>query len=247
SKDIIGKTVKLTFSSEGSGSRLMVIGILEKKGKSFGQDPDKQILIPLTTMKARFFDDKYIETIYIQGKNSETIDYAVDEIKKVILPLHKNNSSNFNIDSQEEMLNTISTTLTLFTCMLGGIAFISLIVGGIGIMNIMLVSVTERTREIGLRKAIGAKRRDILVQFLIESLVLGITGGIIGIGLGMLMAGFYTLIASYSNLGVMSKTIVSLQAIFISFSFSAMIGVFFGIYPARKAASLDPIEALRYE
>lgn len=247
SKDIIGKTVKLTFSSAGSGSRLTIIGILEKKGKSFGQDPDKQILIPFTTMKARFFDDKYLETIYIQGKDSETIDYAIDEVKKVLLPLHKNNSRNFNIDSQEEMLNTISTTLTLFTYMLGGIAFISLIVGGIGIMNIMLVSVTERTREIGLRKAIGAKRRDILVQFLIESLVLGITGGIIGIGIGMLMAGCYTLIASYSNLGVMSRTIVSLQAILISFTFSAMIGVFFGIYPARKAASLDPIEALRYE
>jgi macrolide transport system ATP-binding/permease protein len=247
SEDIIGKTVKLTFSSEGSGSRLVIIGILEKKGKTFGQDPDNQILIPLTTMSARFFEDKYLQTIYLQGKDSDSIDYAIDEVKKVLLPLHKNNPGNFNLESQEEMLNTISTTLSLFTYMLGGIAFISLIVGGIGIMNIMLVSVTERTREIGLRKAIGAKRGDILVQFLIESLVLGITGGIIGIAIGMLLAECYTLIASYSNLGVMSKTIVSIQAILISFSFSAIIGVFFGIYPARKAASLNPIDALRYE
>jgi len=249
----LGKTVKISMGSSDpqndtrAGVRLTVIGVLEKKGKTFGEDNDKKIIVPLDTVKYRIFNEKHISVIYLEAVSSDKMDDAIKEVKWAILPLHGNNPKNIDISSQEEILKQVEATMGAFTFMLGGIAFISLLVGGIGIMNIMLVSVTERTREIGLRKAIGAKRRDILVQFLIESLVLGITGGIIGIGIGMLMAGCYTLIASYSNLGVMSRTIVSLQAILISFTFSAMIGVFFGIYPARKAASLDPIEALRYE
>ncbi|MEQ8169444.1 MAG: FtsX-like permease family protein, partial [Candidatus Eremiobacterota bacterium] len=138
-------------------------------------------------------------------------------------------------------------TTGALTFMLAGIAFVSLLVGGIGIMNIMLVSVTERTREIGLRKAIGARKNDILFQFLIEALVLGITGGIIGILLGLGLSNVYTYIAASSALKMLSKTFISINSIILSFSFSALVGIFFGLYPARKAASLDPIDALRYE
>ena len=250
--DPLGKTIKISIKSGDSGTtrtavRLTIIGILKKKGETFGQDNDKQILTAIETYKSRLFNDKYLQVIYMEASSAKTIEQAKDEVKWAVLPFHNNKAKNIEIKTQDEILKQVEGTLAAFSFMLGGIAFISLLVGGIGIMNIMLVSVTERTREIGLRKAIGARKNDILFQFLVESLVLAITGGIIGIGIGIGLSQVYTMITAGGALSTLSKTYVSIDSILLSFSFAAMVGVFFGLYPARQAASLDPIDALRYE
>jgi len=251
----IGKLIKLSASSSTTnnktvlkgGVRLTVIGILQSKGKTFGEDNDRQVVLPMDTVLYRLFNTKYIGVIYVEAPSAEQVKDTVDEIKRLLVPLHNNDPNNLNINSQEDILARASATTGALTFMLAGIAFVSLLVGGIGIMNIMLVSVTERTREIGLRKAIGARKNDILFQFLIEALVLGITGGLIGILLGLGLSNVYTYIAASSALNMLSKTFISVNSIILSFSFSALVGIFFGLYPARKAASLDPIDALRYE
>ena len=220
-----------------------VIGVLEAKGQSGFTNVDDMIMIPVTTFQKRLFGLDYLRNISVQVKNADLMDSAEREVSELLRKRHRilnPDDDDFTIRKQTEMLNRMSDVTTAFTMLLGGIAFISLLVGGIGIMNIMLVSVTERTREIGLRKAIGAKKADILKQFLIESIVLCVMGGLIGILSGI---GMSYLIAKFGNW----NTSVSSTSIFLSFGFSIAVGLFFGIYPANKASGLNCVEALRYE
>ncbi|MEK7397749.1 MAG: ABC transporter permease [Candidatus Poribacteria bacterium] len=237
SVDPIGQRIRI------NNIEFRVLGVLEKKGSMGPFDQDNRILVPVTTAMKRVFGTDYLRSISVEVRNAKEMDAAKEELTTLLRRQHKimpNKDSDFNIQDQSAFLETLEKTSQSFTYLLGGIATVSLIVGGIGIMNIMLVSVTERTREIGTRKAIGAKRRDILLQFLVESLVLSLLGGIIGILLGV---GGAILISKFAGW----KTVISVDAILLAFLFSASIGIFFGIYPARKAARLNPIEALRYE
>ena len=220
-----------------------VIGVLEAKGQSGFMNVDDMIMIPVTTFQKRVFGINYLRNISVQVKSAEMMDSAEEEVSDLLRKRHKilnPDDDDFTIRKQTEMLTQMSSITTAFTMLLGGIAFISLLVGGIGIMNIMLVSVTERTREIGLRKAIGAKKADILKQFLIESIVLCLLGGITGILTGI---GLSYLIAIFGNW----STSVSTTSVVLSFGFSIAVGLFFGIYPANKASNLNCVEALRYE
>jgi len=224
-----------------------VIGVLDHKGQtSFGQDQDDTIFVPLTTAQKRLFGMQFpgmVRTITVQAKGPEVMEEAEEGINSVLRQRHRiqpNQDSDFTVRNLTEIMSTAEETASVMSLLLGAIASISLIVGGIGIMNIMLVSVTERTREIGIRIAVGAKGRDILLQFLIESLVLSLIGGIVGIGIGV--AG--TLVLSSLTEW---PTLFSTKAILLAFLFSGSVGVFFGFYPARKASMLNPIEALRYE
>lgn len=233
----IGKTIKV------KNVPFRVIGIMEYKGQSGFQNLDDVILIPLSTAQDRLFGVDNLRMIYTQIKSENQMDQASSEISAVLLNRHKIDDpteADFNIRSQAEILSTVTQIMGTLTILLGGIAAISLLVGGIGIMNIMLVSVTERTREIGLRKALGAKRKDILAQFLIESLILSLFGGSIGIFLGMIGSAVIANIGGWPSL-------VTLNSILLAFLFSAGIGIFFGVYPARRASLLNPIEALRFE
>jgi len=235
--DPIGKQIKINNIS------FRVIGQMEEKGSMGPWDRDNRIFIPITTAQKRLFGTDYVREINVEIKSKDDMEAAQKEIEKLLRRQHKlatGKESDFNVHDQAEFLQTLEDTGKSFTYLLAGIAAISLIVGGIGIMNIMLVSVTERTREIGTRKAVGAKRRDILVQFLVESLFLSLMGGAIGIAMGV---GGAKLIANLAGW----KTVVSWDAILLAFLFAASVGIFFGIYPARKAARLNPIEALRYE
>ena len=222
----------------------LVIGVLAPKGlNTFGQDQDDLLLAPYTTVQKRILAITWVQSIYTSAVDSKSTDAAAAQITETVRRQHKTKASDpddFSIRNQAELLSTFSSVSNILTILLGAIAGISLLVGGIGIMNIMYVSVTERTREIGLRMAIGGKGFDILLQFLTESILLSITGGIIGILLGI---GASKIIGS-----AMSWPIVVLPSSeILSFAVCTAIGVFFGWYPARKAASLDPIDALRYE
>ncbi|PIP13461.1 MAG: MacB family efflux pump subunit [bacterium (Candidatus Stahlbacteria) CG23_combo_of_CG06-09_8_20_14_all_40_9] len=259
---IIGKTVKEElFGNEYPvgkdikvrDERFTVIGVLKEKGRVGWEDFDDQILIPFTTAQKRFTGDDKVQTIFVQAKSSEATDTAAKQVETLLTARH-NKVVDFRVRSQEEFRQTIEQTVSTFKLMLAGIAAISLIVGGIGIMNIMLVSVTERTREIGIRKAVGAKRRDILVQFLIESVVLAFAGGVIGILLGVIFANTLGNMMVGAGafgprhlLGGGGQSVVTLSSILLAFFFAVGVGIFFGMYPANKASKLDPVEALRYE
>jgi putative ABC transport system permease protein len=233
-----------------AGQPFRVIGILTAKGGGAFGSQDSQVLVPLTTARSRLVhkaNPDQLDVIYVQAASSELVTQAQEEIKEVLRARHHINLTpdDFSIMSQEDILKTTSSITGILTIFLGGVAGISLLVGGIGIMNIMLVSVVERTREIGLRKALGARKRDILLQFLTESSILSLLGGILGIMFGWLIAFAIGQIAKAS--GTAFSADVGLDSILIATIFSTAVGVFFGIYPASRAANLQPVEALRSE
>ena len=221
-----------------------IIGVLEDKGESgMGQDQDDLILAPYTTVQRRLAAIDYISGIYVSAVSEEKSAIAIAEVEEILRRTHKLNESaenDFRVMSQSELIETVSSITDILTYLLGAIAGISLLVGGIGIMNIMFVSVTERTREIGLRMSIGGRGRDILKQFLVESMLLSILGGALGIIFGYLIS---QLAGSLLDIQAVVKT----QSVILAFIVCFAIGVFFGWYPARKAANLNPIDALRYE
>ncbi|MFA6017163.1 MAG: ABC transporter permease [Patescibacteria group bacterium] len=233
----IGKTIKI------GSQTLKIIGVTVSKGGSGFNNPDDMIYVPLTTAQKQIFGKTNLTSISVEAKSKEVMVQAQDEIGYLLLNQHKLNTptdADFMIMSQSDLLSTVSQVTGTLTALLGGIAAISLLVGGIGIMNIMLVTVTERTREIGLRKALGAKKKTIITQFLIESILLTFIGGIFGMIFG-LAASF--LISKVMNLAY----VISFSSIALAIGVSSLIGIVFGLYPARKAANLQPIEALRYE
>lgn len=251
---VIGLTVVNNLFGEGAepiGSFIRInnipfkiIGILERKGQnSFGQDQDDVVIAPFSTVQKRMLATNYVQQIMVSATAEDKIEDATNEITTLLKDRHKigpGAEPDFTIRTQSEISSMATSTSQVLTALLASIAGISLIVGGIGIMNIMLVSVTERTREIGIRMAVGAKGSDILMQFLIEAIMLSFIGGLIGIIIGLLTT---TILAG--SLGW--PVIVSVPSVFLSFVFSSAIGIFFGWYPARKAAKLNPIEALRFE
>jgi len=228
-EDPVGK--KFTISNQ----RYAILGILEEKGGIGAIDMDNQVFIPATTAM-RQFDMEHIQSLWVQSISSESVSQTKEEVETILLKTLEDDE--FSILDTKSILLVISSVLSVLTAALGGIAAISLIVGGIGIMNIMLVSVTERTREIGLRKAVGATPNNILVQFLIEAVVLSFFGGLIGIALGV--AGAFVV-------GRFFTTTIPLWAIALAFGVSSLVGIIFGVAPAYKASKLNPIDALRYE
>ena len=251
---VIGRTIQKNLFPDGDSPigqtirfkniPFKIIGILAAKGESnFGQDQDDIIIAPYTTVQKRVLAQTYLQSIVASAISENEAENAVNEVKKILERTHNiaaNQENNFNVFSQQELISTFSSTSEMLTVLLVAIASISLIVGGIGIMNIMYVSVKERTKEIGLRMAIGAKGKDILAQFLIESVLISITGGVVGVVLGLL--------ATYVvNTFIGWPVSITLYSIVISFLVCTITGVFFGWYPARKAAELEPITALRYE
>jgi putative ABC transport system permease protein len=221
-----------------------IIGVLSPKGASGGfQNPDEQILIPLQTAQYRVFGTKRLRSMSIEVQDGTPIEQGMVDLERVLRREHHirpGEQNDFTIRNQQDVLQTQQQATRVFTTLLASIAAVSLVVGGIGIMNIMLVSVTERTREIGVRKALGATRGNILLQFLIEALTLCILGGVIGIGLGVATTIVLARVMQWN-------TLISPAAVVVAFGFSALVGLFFGIWPARRAARLDPIVALRYE
>jgi len=235
--DPLGQTIRI------AGESFAVVGVLESKGQSGFQNPDDQIVVPLETAQRRLFGVDYLSQITAKVVDDRRMDEAFLDIERVLRRVHKireDQDNDFTIRNQADIIQTYQETQQTFTFLLAGIAAVSLLVGGIGIMNIMIVSVTERTKEIGVRKAIGARKQDIMWQFLIESVVMSVTGGLLGIGLGLLAS---YLISTYGNLTPM----ISLNSISVSFLFASFVGVFFGLYPAWKAANSNVIDALRYE
>ena len=232
-----------------NGQPFTVVGILEEQGGTGFGSADNRILVPLSTADGRLFRRTGVEEvdqIYVQAKDSESVDAATDEIIQVLRAQHISNlgQQDFDILSTQDLLETVQSVTNIFTLVLAGIAGVSLLVGGIGIMNIMLVSGVERTKEIGLRKALGARKPDILAQFLIESSVLSLGGGVIGILVGW---GISSLISGISFGGSTISATITFNSVMLATLFSAGVGIFFGIYPANRAAGLQPVEALRTE
>lgn len=240
---VIGATVRI------DGQPFRVIGVLESKGGSAFGSQDDAVMVPLTTAQVRLLARKQnrVDLIYVQAVGPDRVTAAADQVADILRQRHRTaiGADDFTIFTQQDFLSTAQTITSVLTIFLGGIAAISLLVGGIGIMNIMLVSVTERTREIGLRKALGARKRDILIQFLTESSLLSVIGGLIGILLGWLISFAVGRIAAASGTNLNPR--VGLDAVLLATLFSAAVGLFFGIYPANRAANLEPVEALRYE
>ena len=239
--DPIGKTIRIKKSP------FMILGVLESKGQSFdGRDQDDTIIVPITTAQRKLFGNQIpgsVRMIMAQAKSEKYMGVAEDAINDLIRQRHnirENAESDFSVRNLTAMAKTASDTAKTMSMLLGAIASISLLVGGIGIMNIMLVSVTERTREIGIRMAIGAREKDILLQFLLEACVISIVGCVIGVALGL---GGAMLVKKTFG----AEILISMQSIVLAFSVAASVGVFFGYYPASKAAKLHPIEALRYQ
>jgi putative ABC transport system permease protein len=235
--DPIGQTIRV------NGQVLRIVGVTVSKGGSGFQNQDDIIYVPLSTAQKQLFGVSHISTIAVEAKSQEVMTQAQDEVGYFLLARHKISDplqADFSIFSQNDILNTASQVTGTFTTLLSGIAAISLLVGGIGIMNIMLVTVTERTREIGLRKALGAKKKVVIAQFLIEAIILTFTGGLLGMILGVTISYFLAKAMSLSFF-------ISPISIILAIGVSGLIGIVFGWYPAKKAADLQPIEALRYE
>ena len=236
-RDPVGKTVKIRNIG------FHVLGVMKEKGASGWRNPDDQVFIPYTTAMKRVFGVDNLSSISLQAKTDKVLEAAETEATELIRKQHKipiNKDLDFHIRNQAEFIETAEQSSQTFTNLILGIAIVSLLVGGIGIMNIMLVSVTERTKEIGLRKAVGAQRLDILIQFLVESTTLALIGGFVGVGVGIAGAEIVTSILEW-------RTVISPLYGLLSFVVSALVGVFFGAYPAWKAAKLHPIDALRHE
>ncbi|KJS16444.1 MAG: multidrug ABC transporter substrate-binding protein [Peptococcaceae bacterium BRH_c4b] len=251
---VLGQTVVDNLYPEGTdpiGTKIRinklsytVVGVLASKGASMmGQDQDDVVYIPVTTAQRKMLGQKYVSRINVQAESQESMDYIESSIESLLRErhdIHNNEEDDFNVRNQAELIEAVESTSAVMTMMLASVAAVSLLVGGIGIMNIMLVSVTERTREIGLRMAVGATDSNIRNQFLVEALVLCMLGGIAGILLGVTGSKLLSVIGGWS-------TSVTLYSILLSAGFSAAVGIFFGYYPAKQAAALDPIEALRFE
>ena len=241
---LVGETVRI------EGQPFRVIGVMEEKGGgSFGSE-DNVAIIPMTTAQARLLHRSTadrVDIIMVSATDADTVDQAGIEIADILRARHRTaiGADDFTVMNQKDFLETAATITNVITIFLGGVAGISLLVGGIGIMNIMLVSVIERTREIGLRKAMGARKRDIMTQFLVESSLLSLFGGIFGIILGWGIATIVSQIAAASGTPLSSQ--IGLDSVLLATIFSTAVGLFFGLYPANRAASLEPVEALRYE
>ncbi len=246
--DPVGQKIKVTIPGGGRAS-LTVVGVLAEQNSSGMNDPNEGVFVPISTAQTKIFDGRnslgetIVNSISVEAASEDQTDAVVDEITVLLRDRHDlapDEEDDFNVMNQADMLEMANEITGIMTAFLGAIAGISLLVGGIGIMNIMLVSVTERTREIGIRKAVGARKADILIQFLLEAVVLSLLGGVIGILLGV---GLGKLV---DMTGLMTS-VVTLDSVVMAVGFSLAIGLFFGIYPANQAASLNPIEALRYE
>ena len=261
-QDPVGKTIKIARgagnrrrrweqrSQDRSMERFTVVGVMEPRGRSlrFGWNLDDRVLLPLTTVQERFTGNDRVTMISVQAKSVELINQAKEEVTEVIRKRHRNQDNFFNVWEMRAGMEQLFKISKVIKIVLGVIAGFSLLVGGIGIMNMMLVSVTERTREIGLRKAVGAKSRDILLQFLVEAIAMCSVGGIIGIGLGVAAGhGMANVAVNIVKIVPEWPAVVSTEWMIISVAFSALIGIVFGVYPAVKAAQLSPIEALRTE
>jgi putative ABC transport system permease protein len=241
---LVGETVRI------EGQPFRVAGVLASKGGSGFSNEDDRVIVPLSTAQTRLLrraNRDQVDMIQVEAASADTVTQAQEEISQILRTRHRTaiGADDFTVLTQQDFLSTASTITNVLTIFLGGIAAISLLVGGIGIMNIMLVSVTERTREIGLRKALGARRVDILIQFLTESAVLSMLGGIIGIALGWLISFGVGRIAAANNTPITPA--IGIDTILIATLFSTAVGLFFGLYPANRAAGLQPVEALRYE
>jgi putative ABC transport system permease protein len=248
--DPLGQRIKVSPPG-GNGGRvsLTVVGVLEEKGSSMMGSADDMVFVPITTAQTKIFNGRnplgeiIVSQVSVVAASEEQTDATVSQIETLLLERHDigpDEDADFNVMSYADMLDLADQVMGIMTVFLGSIAGISLLVGGIGIMNIMLVSVTERTREIGVRKAVGARRVDILIQFLLEAIVLSLLGGLIGILLGVG-------IAQLVSLSGLLQAVVTLNSVSLAVGFSLAVGLFFGIYPANRAAGLNPIEALRYE
>jgi len=241
---LVGETVRI------EGQPFRVIGVLQSKGGSGFSNADNQVLVPFSTAQARLIRHSttdQVDLLLVEAISPKAVPAASDEVAQILRARHRTaiGADDFSILTQQDFLTTASTITNVLTIFLGGVAAISLLVGGIGIMNIMLVSVTERTREIGLRKAVGAHKADIMIQFLAESSVLSLIGGVIGIILGYAIAFGVAQIAKANNAAITPS--IGIDITLIATLFSTAVGLFFGLYPANRAASLEPVEALRYE
>ena len=249
-EDPIGKEIKATRATSWGPRydvRLTVIGVMDEKGDAMDtQGWDDRFIIPITTLQQRFKGRKDVERLRVEAENLDMVEIAKEDSKRILGRIHRNSGEEYQYWTAQEELATAEKIGRTMKALMGGIAGIALFVAGIGIMNIMLVSVTERTKEIGLRKAIGAKRSDILMQFLVEASVLSLTGGVLGAILGIFMGkGAAALITKFVWEGSNWPSVISVSAMAIAFGVSLAVGIFFGLYPANKAAKLTPVEAIR--